>query len=65
MVQTCRGWGRCCSYYVQNVWEWVGWVWYISNYIHIYIFYCEPDGEGCVSIGVNIYPTEGFNSMKS
>jgi hypothetical protein len=31
-------------------------VWYISNYVHIYIF--------CVH-GVNFYLNEGFNSMKS
>jgi len=51
MVQTCRGVGQVllllCS---ENVWEWRGQVWYISNYIRIYIFYCESGGEGCVSM---------------
>jgi len=48
MVQSCRGVGQVLL--LQKVWEWGGQVWYISNYIHIYIFYCEPGGEGCVSM---------------
>ena len=39
MVQTCRGVGLTgvAPIMFRNVWEWGGQVWYISNYIHIYI----------------------------
>ena len=43
-------WGRCCSCYVQNVWELGRMGVVYLYYIHIYIFYCEPGGEGYVSM---------------